>query len=311
LVWSDPRIIELSREFVPVAEEVHFLYPESARALARLKDDPGHLLFKRYSESVPEADWNATGTKQGIYMFGPDGEYLEGLHAASGHAGRLVRRLERALVRWRELAKVKSYANAPVPRGDAVAPPDVASAPLALIVYLRDLPRTADDDSGRRFNAADARNGMWINFMNWAWNQNWLTLADPTALVPEGREPQAVAPAVVERICRRALVDNVRGQNPAWRADAVEEAELSMAVIATKGHLRTIEYRGHARMKTATQRYEPRLYGQAVWDTQRKRFESFDLISIGEREGAARFNQRDEDRGPAPLGIAIGLFRPN
>ncbi|MDF1800469.1 MAG: hypothetical protein P1V81_14930 [Planctomycetota bacterium] len=296
---------------MPVAEEVHFLYPESEWALSRLQDDPGHLLFKRFGESVPPEDWNEGGTKQGIYMMGPNGEYLEGLHAASGSADRMVRRLERALERWKQLAESEDYADLPVPPGEAVAPPEVEAAPLVLRVSLRDLPRDENAKAGRRFSAADQRGRHWMDFTKWAWNQNWLTLEDPAALVPGASTAERELPVpaeVVERISRHALIDNVRGQNPAWPGSALEQAELTMAVLSEADGLATIEYRGQVRLRTESQRYEPRLYGRAVWNRNEQRFESFQLVAIGERQGSARFNQRSKDQGPAPMGIVLDLF---
>lgn len=302
---------------MPVAEEVHFIYPESEWALSRLEDDPGHLLFKRYGEAMPPEEWNEGGTKQGIYMMGPNGEYLEGLHAASGSADRMVRRLERALERWEALAESADYPNKPVPPGEAVAPPEVEAAPLALRISMRDLPRDKNAKAGRRFSEADLRGRHWMDFTKWAWNQNWLTLDDPAALVPRAQEGAApderelpVPAKVVERICRHALIDNVRGQNPAWSRDALEEAELSMVILAEADDLVTIEYRGHARLVSEQQRYEPQLFGRAVWHRGEGRFESFSLVAIGERAGAARFNQRSNDQGPAPMGIVLDLFPP-
>ena len=76
MVWSDPEILKLSREFVTVAEEVHFIFPEGEGNLTRIAGDPAHEFFKRYGEGMPRGDWNDPGTKQGIYMIGPDAGHL-------------------------------------------------------------------------------------------------------------------------------------------------------------------------------------------------------------------------------------------
>jgi len=226
----------------------------------------------------------------------------------------MVQRLEHALERWAVLAKEKGYANQEVPAGTAVAPPEIESAPLALRVSLRDLPGATHYDTGRRFTDEDRRARRWSSFTDWAWNQNWVTLKDPTELVPRGatasarQAPQPVAAEVVDPIYRNVLIDNVRGQNPPWPKEAVEEASLTMGVLAEEGDCLTIEYRGQALLKTATQRYEPGLYGRAVWNRKESRFESFQLVAVGEREGTAQFNQRKHDKGPAPLGIVLDLF---
>jgi len=264
-------------------------------------------LFKSYGEHVPEGDCNPPGTKQGIYMMGPNGEYLEGAHAASGSASRLLKRMKRALERWESLKAEEKYAGLPVPRGAAVAPPEVNEAPLALRVSLRDLPRGEGDNSGRRRTEKDLKGQPWMKFTEWAWNQNWLTLAEPEHLVPEGKKEQPVPDETLLRIVRQALVDNVRGQNPAWKAEDVKEANLNMRAVRRKGSEVHIEYAGAARMDDGNKRFAPELRGRAVWNRKTRTFESFRLVAIGERAGAASFNQRAKDKEPAPMGIALEL----
>ena len=295
-----------------MAEEVYHIYPESEWALGRLQEDPAHLLFKRFGESLPPSNWNEGGTKQGIYMMGPDGEYLEGLGAASGSADKMVRRLERALERWKKLAADKDYGNLPVPAGSAVAPPEVEQAALAFRVSLRDMPRKEGSAEGRRFTERDMRRRPWMAFTEWAWNQNWLTLEDATGLVPSPDviAAQAVDPKLVDRMYRQVLVDNVRGQTPTWDPADVKTATLTMSLVSDQDGLQTIAYQGQAHMQSETQRYEATLYGQAVWNPGEERFESFCLVAMGEREGAGTFNQRSGDPGPAPMGVVLDLFAP-
>ena len=256
---------------------------------------------------MPKGDWNDPGTKQGIYMIGPGGEYLEGAHAASGSASRLLERMEAALKRWKALKKDKGYAAKPIPRAASVAPPDVEAAPIALRISLRDLPRGDGDTSGRRRTEADLRGKSWMSVTEWAWNQNWLLLDDPSALVPDGKKAQPVPRALTERIVREALVDNVRGQNPAWKPDEVEGATLTMRATKTTPKAIEIEYAGEASMRAGEKRYAPKLAGRATWNRRSKSFESFQLVAVGERAGAARFNQRGEDRGASPMGVLLEL----
>ncbi len=297
---------------MPVAEEVHFLYPESEWALSRLAEDPAHLLFKRFGEQVPKADWNHPGTKQGIYLMGPNGEYLEGAHASSGHADRLVERMERALKRWKALAKASDYAQQPVPSAGVVAPPEVLAAPLGLRVFLRDLPRGKRDDSGRRVRSSDLLGKGWMHFTEWAWNQNWLTLDEAEGLLPADLEATGgpgddVDAAALQHIARFALIDNVRGQNPPWAPEDVQSVELKVVVVSAKGGERRLEYRGHAELSAEGKTYSPSLEGHAVWDVELGEFRSFQLLAVGLRSGAARFNQRAADQGPAPMGVLLEL----
>ena len=309
MVWSDPEILKLSREFVTVAEEVHFIYPEGAGNLERIQGDPAHEFFKRFGQAMPKEDWNDPGTKQGIYMIGPDAEYLEGGGAISGGLDEVRRRLRIALDRWKKLRREKKYENQPVPRVTNITVPDMREKSLVLRVFLRDLPRGKRDRSGRRFTKADLR-GIWPDFTKWAWNINWIAIGDPKALVPDSKEETPVTSSLFRRLCRETLVDNVRGQNPAWRPEDVRLAELTMRRIKEKGDRVIVEYRGRAAMDSKRQKYAPELYGRAVWNLEDEAFESFDLLAIGDREGAGNFNQRSSDPGPAPMGIVLSLHRP-
>ncbi len=292
-----------------MAEEVHFLYPEGAGNLERAKGRPMHEFFKAFGEQMPAADWNDPGTKQGVYMIGPNSEYLEGGGAISGNAAHVRERLRTALKRWKKLRKEKGYANEPVPAVANVSVPEVADKPLVLRVFLRDLPRGKGDASGRRFTEGDLR-GMWLNFTKWAWNINWLALDDPSALVPKGKKAQPVASDVFRRICRDTLVDNVRGQTSRWREQDIELAELTMQRLKDDDGLWVIEYRGKASMKSGRLSYTPSLYGRGTWDPKARAFETLEIVAIGERAGAGTFNQRERDRGTAPMGVALVLFRP-
>lgn len=310
MVWSDPKVQELAKEFVCVAEEVHLIYPEGDWALNRIKDEPGHLLFKGYGAQMPEGDWNDPGTKQGIYMMGPNGEYLEGAHAVSGSSSRLVERLQAALDRWKPLKKDKKYAEEKIPAAAEVAPPQMASAPMALRVSLRDLPRGKGDTSGRRRTKRDLSGRGWMAFVEWAWNQNWYAVSDPAAFVPRGKREEAVPAEAAQALIRATLIDNVRGQNPRWKAEHVKESALSMRVVKKTGKRWEIEYTGSARLDAGKKAYSPTIFGRAQWDPRAKAFTAFRMVAIGEREGAAKFNQRAKDKAPAPMGVLLELHLP-
>jgi len=200
MVWSDRRIQELSKHFVPVADEVYMLYPEDAYNLERVKDDPAHLLFKRYGESMPEGDWHHPGTKQGVYMMGPDGEYLEGRFAAANDPKDVAARLERALERWETLRKEKKYANKPAPAVAETLPPEVEGKPMVLRVSLRDLKPGAKPGATPRWRAGVFDDAQFMGFTQWAWNQNWIAFDDPSAWVPSGEKEQALPDALVRRL---------------------------------------------------------------------------------------------------------------
>lgn len=301
MVWSDPEIKRLSKDFVTVADETYYLYPENPSHLERAKDRPDHVFFKKFGEAMPAGAWNHPGTKQGIYMMGPEAEYLEGRFAASGEPGDIRTRLTRALERWETLRKEKGYANKPIPSKPWSPPPGVEGE-LVLRVNLRDLPRGPGDKSGARRHELPAT-GMWNEFIKWAWNENWMPIEKAASFVPKGSEPEEVDPTVVQAIARQVLVDNVRGQAPEWTAEEVKSATITMRRLDDK----TIEYTGAVSMVSGSRGYDAKLYGRGVWDG--KKFDSLDIVVLGMRRGAARFNQRENDRDPAPMGVTLSLSR--
>lgn len=273
--------------------------------MQRIANDPTHRFFRKYGESMPEGDWNHPGTKQGIYMIGPDAEYLEGRFAAGGDREDMRKRLRRALQRWQKLRKRRDYRNAPVPVADRVMPPDIEGKALAFAVSLRDLASIDDPESVRRYRRDRFDDRNWAEFVKWAWNRNWIAFDDPQVFVTKSKEPRPVADEVVRRLYREVLVDNVRGQAPHWREQHVETATLTMRRTKVERSVWTIEYRGEAVMDAGPQGYRATLYGRSRWHSKTGDFESFELVAVGERRGAWRFNQRNRDPGPKPLGIAL------
>jgi hypothetical protein len=287
------------------------LYPEDPGNLGRVADRPEHRFFKSYGESMPAGAWNHPGTKQGIYMMGPDGEYLEGKAAANGDPRDIEARLRRALQAWETLRKQKKYANRPVPAVAEAAPPEVAGKALILRATLRDLPR--GDGAGAaapsRWRRELGDSSGWRGFTEWAWNQNWIGFDAARAFVTDASKPEAVDAEVVRRLCREILVDNVRGQASWWEDAHVQVAALTMRRVKADKVWR-LEYLGEARMQDGDRAFAARLRGEAEWDPQQKKFVRFELIALGDRRGASQFNQRRDDLGPAPMGVAVTLFEP-
>lgn len=259
---------------------------------------------------MPKDDWRHPGTKQGVYMIGPQGEYLEGGGAISGSPEKVRERLQRALDRWKELRKKAKYANKPVPRVVSAPPPEIGRRKFILRAFLRDLPRAKGDASGRRFSREDLR-GMWMDFVKWAWNVNWIGFDDAKVFRTQSKKAVPIDDETTMRICREILKDNVRGQNPSWPREAVTKAELTKRSLGTRNRKTTYEYVGQAIMRHEGRSYEPKIYGRAVWDQRKRRFESFEILAIGQRAGAGTFNQRARDLGPAPMGVVLRLHAPS
>jgi hypothetical protein len=301
LVWSDPEIKKLSKEFVTVADEAYYLYPENPQHLQRAMARPDTQFFHKFGTAMPPGAWNTRGTKQGIYMMGPEAEYLEGRFAASGEPADIRARLNRALAKWEALKAEKGYANKAIPVKPWSPPPDVEGE-LVLRVNLRDLPRGAGDKSGARRHEVQGT-GMWMDFVKWAWNENWVAVERANTFVPKGSGPEPVDPEVVRMIAREVLVDNVRGQTAEWRPEEVKRAQMTMRRLPSG----KFEYSGEVSMEAGQRGYDAKLYGQGSWNG--KSFTELDIVAIGMRRGRGSFNQRENDLGPAPMGVTLSLSR--
>lgn len=183
---------------------------------------------------------------------------------------------------------------------------------LALEAVARDLPRVED-----------RRPDDWRKI---AWNLDyaWFTRDEARALVPEPRAigSRREAPwAVVRRLARFHLRDFVRGEPFAWPQEAIRHGALTTEIVAIAGERVQLALRGriHLELETRWVRpedgeerrypsgYDAALYGEATWDETRGAFVAFDLVAAGPRWGANQYNNRDDDLGPEPLGIAFGL----
>jgi hypothetical protein len=159
-----------------------------------------------------------------------------------------------------------------------------------------------------------------------AWNLDyaWFTAEEARGLVPEPLAPGARRAApweVVRRLARFHLRDFVRGEPSVWPEEAVRHGELVAEVVDVVGERARLRLTGAIRLAWEAQWVRPEdgearrsdtgfdaaLYGEAEWDSGRGRFRSFDLLAAGPRWGTNQYNNRQDDLGPAPLGIAFEL----
>jgi hypothetical protein len=122
-------------------------------------------------------------------------------------------------------------------------------------------------------------------------------------------------------LARFHLRDIVRGEPFAWPEEAVRSAELSSEIVGIEGAEVRLALRGAVRLECELSWVRPEdgeerryptgydcsLYGEATWNEGRGAFSAFDFVAAGSRWGASQYNNRADDLGPAPLGIAFGL----
>ncbi len=255
-------------------------------------------------------------TRQGIYATTADGRCLASINTRDPrHVARMLRR---ALASWEALAPREEGAAPPlegVNRFEDVYPEDG----LVLKVFTRDLPRDRDGDG-------DAPSSDWRRF---AWNQDfaWFTAEEARGFVPATIEAGAthdVPFPLVARIVRLHLVDNVRGQVPAFARESVEVANLSTRVDRVEDGVVFLSFDGRTRAaengrwpvrgfadgeSAAAQRrgVETVVRGHAVWVAAASQFRAFELVAIGTRFGGSQFNARGDDLEPSPIGAVLRL----
>jgi hypothetical protein len=303
--FSDPEVIRLlSQDFIAVAE--------NSSALERQQDEKG-VFFRQIAEQGHYGGRTyPTTTRQGSYAFTAAGRFLDSINTRDP-AG-MAAMLRSALSRWvaPDVAVAPSAGAAePLPVVDPVDR-DYPAAGLVLEAVARDLPRDVD-----------TRPDDWRKIA-WNFDYVWLTREEARALVPElcqiGQQREAPW-SVVRRLARFHLRDFVRGEPFSWPEEAVRHGALTTEIagiagekihLVLRGQVR-LEYEAHwVRPEDGEERrypcgYDCTLYGEATWDDARQRFVACDLVASGPRWGANQYNNRDDDLGPAPLGIAFRL----
>ena len=301
-VFSNETIIALlSEQFIPVAED--------SSALERQQDDKGEFFRHIAEQGHYGGRTHPTSTRQGSYTFTADGRFLAAVNTRDPE--QMAAMAHTAIERWQQPEGLSEPSPAQLVD---TASPDAGYPADGLVLELaaRDLPR--DDDT----RPDDWRKG--------AWNRDyaWFTRAEAVSLVPSGRDIGSVqeAPArITRRLARFHLRDFVRGEPYAWPEEALQHAELHAEVTAVDGDeiyltLRAairLDHEAHwVRPEDGEERryrtgFDARLTGEAVWNDRQHAFTAFDLLATGPRWGANQYNNRDDDLGPAPLGIAFKL----
>ena len=294
-LWSDQRLIDATRQFVAVTDEVWRLQRGTDAECRHFQAmaDQGHF-------------GGTGGTRQGLYVMTPSGKLL----ASSNYltAAKAMETLTAGLAGWeRKTAR------------ERLAPPEATLAGrrwesshpddgLVLRSFNADLGPDADRERLNRdhvwFSAAEAR--------------NWLG-ADPRP-----GDVHTVDRAIVDRLVQFHLVDNVRGQTLPFARAEVKDAGLATRVLSREGDVVTFRIEGSTKATTdGTWRYDesdwvspekyPRsvrtdLWGTGRYDLAGRRFLAMDFIAIGERTGRTNLNGRaPKDVGPAAIGWVFEL----
>jgi hypothetical protein len=283
LVFSNPEIIQLIKtEFVSYAGDQWYLH--------RQKDAAGQFFWKvaqqGHLRNSPE-----DSTRQGIYTATAEGVCLGSINHPSPE--RNLALFREALRRFRETgAATKAVrSEAPADARYVRRPPEDG---LIVDVFSRiPLP---------------AKPGMWDPNQATGRDHLWLTAAERRSLLPktwrEG-ERYAVPSAVVNRMIRFHLLDNVRGEPNYWAREHIQQAEMTLTVESADTG--TLRLEGVARMQRGNaQGYDARLQGVLQCDRKQGRFTRFDILAWGEAWGEGTYTG-GAPKGKFPLVIALSL----
>lgn len=246
------------------------------------------------------------GTRQGTYVFAPNGALLGRLNARAPDAVRA--QLEAALA----LFEVLPAAARRLPEGVELAPAHrwEDSFPADGLVLVR----TARDLSAE--GLAGERPATWNR------DYAWFARAEVAAMV-QGLEPgeRRELPLLARRLARFHLVDNVRGQTIPYAPAEIRRAELVATVEARAGDELVLALEGASEAVAegpwllGENLWTPRgehphgidcvLRGRAVVDVASGRFTTFELVALARRFGLTENNARRRD--PAPSRIAFHL----
>ena len=135
LVWDDPKVLEMLKQCVPVADQLDHL--ESG------KDFESRFLQKAKKQSHPD-----NYSYQGIYLVAPNGVLMAGSHEAVHDMKKIEKILQQGLEKWKKLppkdrlltkevlAKAVAERSERAGRGQKQYPQDG----LVLRLFCRDLP---------------------------------------------------------------------------------------------------------------------------------------------------------------------------
>ena len=252
------------------------------------------------------------GTRQGIYVCSPSGEFLGSINSLNPDA--VMATLNAALEKWRQMPEAHRAASgepmtAPTHRWETSYP----EAGLVLVSTNRDVRA----EHGHAQACGDR------------WNRDhlWFSAEEARAWLPDDPAPgsiHVVPPALVRRLARFHLVDNVRGQTlPFATAEVLAGSEIQTEVLERRSDLVRLRISG----STIVQAEGPWLMGDTIWnesresprsmttkllghaeyDLGRSAFTQFEMVARGRRQGRTENNARRNGPDMGTIGFYFTL----
>ena len=143
------------------------------------------------------------------------------------------------------------------------------------------------------------------------YNLGWFDLSkeEAKAFLTESDLPIELPQALFTKMATRTLKDAVRGQMSRWGNSALRSGSLTSQRLSKDGSRVIYRLQGSADLSEKARSYEAQLHGRAVYDERTQAFVEFELVSVGQRSGKGGANGRENDLGPAPMGVAFKLYQ--
>jgi hypothetical protein len=296
-VWSDPRVIELSHQFVSCTDEVWRLQRGT---------DPECVVFQEMANHGHYGGQEG-GTRQGVYVCAPQGGFLDSLN--SNDADKVLVMMKASLEKWRQLpiAEQQFFDEAPVKpqhRWEASYPEDG----LVLNVFTRDLPASG--------NHAD------IPASRWNQDRTWFSAAEAKGWIPSDLmvgSKQNLPTPLLHRLVKRHLVDTVNGQTTSFQKNEISpDTKIIVSIEGLDADSVKISFRGNTYAQsnrvsdsTSVHGVWTKVLGHAVFNRNQSKFTEFKLVAVGKRWGKTTFNGRRQSPTKSDLGFVVELAGPN
>ncbi len=275
----------MSDKFVAASDEVWRL---------QRGDDPESLFFQEMAHHGHYG--SGRGTKQGIYVCAPSGEFLASANSLSAEKIRAM--MERGLAAWSRLPEEKRFlsedaAIEPKGRWELFRP----EGGMILSSYARDLPAGAGPFGSEA--SGYNKDHAWFSADEM---RRWL----PAELVVGAEHRLPVD--LLQRVLCFHLVDSVLGQTLPYSPDEVQ-GEIVLRITRVEGDRCDLEIRGRSSAQSdgswnlGENDWKPKsglfprgikteITGKASYDNSQARFAAFELLVMGQRWGHTRFNGR-------------------
>ncbi len=309
LTFADAQVIKLATEqCIPVASDDWY---------NRRKRDAEGDFFRSVSNQGPRGNKGIGGsTRQGMYIFTASGKLLG--YRNNWDPNNMRREIQQAL---KQFAALPEKDRTP----GAVNVPDLPTDKLdkrfhrplpknGLIIRVQS--RLLEKD-GANFKTCSKLPSGILGLMA-SRDHLWIQQHEWQAMIPnDPKVGQTIdLPAkIAERINRFHLVDNTRGEPPAWSRQQVRSSRMQLKVADVTPTRISMQFSGKSLLATdadsakASRGFDVVMEGSVEVDRKANRITRFDMLALGDHWGSGRYTGKARP-GRAPIGMVFERIEP-